>query len=360
MIISQPHWPIIAGWLARSQGKVIFDLYTPESLETIEHTRTLPRRRRQLAVDVTLDRLISSLDIGDHFMCANERQRDLWIGAILASNNLSIASYDQDPTLRNLIDVVPYGLPSTQPTIPPGVANPITETFPGIASDDDIVLWNGGIWPWLDAESAITAFSELVPTRPRARLVFMGASSNPVAESATAAARELASKMGMLGTHVLFNERWVPYGDRFRWLAAANCSLSLHHEHLETRYSSRTRLLDCFWAGLPIVCSDGDEFADEVRRHDLGAVTAGSSPSDVAAALDQVLRRGRGQFSANLQAMASSRTWDNVAGPLMRWIFEQPTSPRNRYRKGSRRFRQFGYRVGHRMLDRRTPGATGL
>jgi hypothetical protein len=76
----------------------------------------------------------------------------------------------------------------------------------------------------------------------------------------------------MLGSGVIFNDTWVPYEHRDGWLMAADCALSTHLEHLETRFSSRTRLLDCFWARLPIVCTGGDELADRVERENLGAV----------------------------------------------------------------------------------------
>jgi hypothetical protein len=41
--------------------------------------------------------------------------------------------------------------------------------------------------------------------------------------------------------------------------------VSTHRDHLETRLSFRTRMLDYIWAGLPIVCTDGDHFASLVR-----------------------------------------------------------------------------------------------
>lgn len=62
----------------------------------------------------------------------------------------------------------------------------------------------------------------------------------------------------------IFNDSWEPYAERDEWLAAADCAISTHVEHLETRYSSRTRLLDCFWAGLPVVCTTGDDLAARV------------------------------------------------------------------------------------------------
>ena len=53
---------------------------------------------------------------------------------------------------------------------------------------------------------------------------------------------------------------------RADWLLEADCAISTHEDHLETRFAFRTRLLDCFWSALPVVCTGGDELADLVER----------------------------------------------------------------------------------------------
>ena len=50
---------------------------------------------------------MDALTVGDHFICAGERQRDLWIGAMLGGGLITPAVYGADPTLRSVIDVVP-------------------------------------------------------------------------------------------------------------------------------------------------------------------------------------------------------------------------------------------------------------
>ncbi len=56
------------------------------------------------------------------------------------------------------------------------------------------------------------------------------------------------------------------YEQRADWLLEADCVLSAHADHLETRFAFRTRLLDAIWAGLPIVCTGGDDLAEQVER----------------------------------------------------------------------------------------------
>ena len=89
-----------------------------------------------------------------------------------------------------------------------------------------------------------------------------------------------------------FNDGWVPYEERGAWLLQADCAVAAHRDHLETRFSHRTRLLDCLWAGLPIVCTRGDELAERIAREGLGEAVPPADPAALAAALARVLDRG--------------------------------------------------------------------
>ena len=60
--------------------------------------------------------------VGDFFLCASERQRDWWLGLLEANGRINPATYQADPSLRSLIDVVAYGLPNTAPSQPRRVA----------------------------------------------------------------------------------------------------------------------------------------------------------------------------------------------------------------------------------------------
>ena len=51
----------------------------------------------------------------DFSICASEKQRDYWLGRFCSLGRLSPKICKLDPTLRNLIDVVPFGLPADPP-----------------------------------------------------------------------------------------------------------------------------------------------------------------------------------------------------------------------------------------------------
>jgi glycosyltransferase involved in cell wall biosynthesis len=341
-IVCQPQWAVTASWLRRSRARLVFDVYDPEPFETLEFLRERGRLLRSTLHTLTVDRYLGAFHDAHHLMCASAKQRDLWLGAMLAERLIGPGIYDRDPSLLSVIDTVPFGVPALPPA-PRGQS--IRARFPRIGADDEIVLWNGGLWNWLDGPTAVRAIDVLVRRRPGVRLVFMGASPVGAAKAATEATRRLAGELGRLDEHVFFNTEWVPYDARGAWLLDADCSVSTHVEHLETRFAFRTRLLDCFWAGLPIVCTRGDDLAERVERDDLGATVPQRDPEALAGALERVLERGRADYAPQLAATAEEFRWSRVAAPLIRWI----TAPVPPARIGGGARGRLSWRAGHRL-----------
>jgi glycosyltransferase involved in cell wall biosynthesis len=360
-VVAHPQWPLVDRWLRRSSARIVIDLYCPETLETLELAAgDFGPARRQLTA-TTLDRLHAALRTGHNFICASESQRDLWLGSMLALRLIGTELYDADPGLRATIDLVPFGAPREPPQAASVERPGPRETIAGVDADSELVLWNGGIWRWLDAPTAIRAVAELAPRRPRLRLVFMGgAPEHPAAAQSTREARALAEQLGLLGSVVHFHESWVPYAERGAWLMQADAAISAHADHLETRFAYRTRLLDCFWARLPVVCTSGDDLADYVVRERLGAVAPPQDAAALAHALEQVLDSGRESFSERLGVAAEQQSWERMAAPLVRWLGEprpvlRPGDSPEALRPGlAQRAREAAYLAGGRVvLDRR-------
>ena len=291
VILTHPVGPLVGRWLRRSRARVIHDLYDPETLETLELFAGRPMVARRLLGHLTLDRLHNALRTAHHLICASEKQRDLWLGAMWSAPHRSARLRPRpDPALCDRHSAVRRRCRATgRRARAPGPR----ERFAAIGPDAELVLWNGGIWNWLDAPAAVAAVAELARRRPRLRLLFMGGASRAAAREATERARALAADLGVLDRIVLFHDGWVPYAERGSWLKQADCAISTHCGHLEARFAFRTRMLDCFWSGLPIVCSAGDALAERVERDDLGAVATPGDRSALIAGLERVLDRGR-------------------------------------------------------------------
>jgi glycosyltransferase involved in cell wall biosynthesis len=328
VVLALPQNPVVAAVLGRSGARVVYDLYDPKPLQMLEaHTGSTALKRRYWST-IALDHVLEALAGADYLICASERQRDMWLGAMLASRLITPAVYDADPTLRSVIDVVPFGVPDLAPQT--GGPGPF-ERFATLDPDAEIVLWNGGLWNWLDPVCAVEAIALVLERRPKARLVFMGRPPGVAGQDRQAqAARALAERLGLLDRAVFFNDAWVPYGERGAWLARASCALSLHVEHLETRFSFRTRVLDCLWAQVPAVCTAGDELAELVSRRGLGAAVPPGDPVAVADAIVGVLEAGRAAYRDALAEVAEGYRWSAVAAPLVRYVLDPGATHRPR------------------------------
>jgi glycosyltransferase involved in cell wall biosynthesis len=324
VVVAQPQWPTAMRELRRSGKRLIFDLYYPDLLEKLEHPEESNPVKRRLRLALTTDRFNEALRIGHHIICASDKQVDLWLGAIMALGLIDPDAYERDPSMRSAIDAVPFGLPEEPPE--PGPAP--WGRFSGIEEGDEVVLWNGGIWPWFDAPNAVRAVAELAQRRPRVRLVFMATSTQDLSREADAEARALAAELGVLDRNVFFNTEWVPYAERGPWMTTADCALICHRAGLEARFCFRSRALDCYWAKLPLVSITGDLFSDEIEREQLGATAPPGDSAALAAAIERVLERGRASYADNLERVAGRYRWSDAAETLAGFVFAEGDPPR--------------------------------
>ena len=305
-----------------ASGKPLcIDMYIPTHLENLEPFGVAGDAEHVAAVEHQVSVLNDDLRHGDFFLCASERQRDFWLGSLASLGRVNPQVYSGDPTLRGLIDVVPFGV---DPAPPPASTGVLRRTFPAIAAGDPVVVWGGGVYNWFDPLSLVRAVDSLCgSTRPDLRLVFLGMRHpNPgIPEMRMAGAlRSLSDELGLTGKHVFFNEGWVPYDERGPYLAEADLAVSTHLAHIETHFSFRTRVLDYLWAGLPMVLTGGDTLSDGIAAAGLGVAVAPGDPPAIAAAIDSLLSRPPGRDA--VRAYGKHYAWDVVAGPLLRYMAE--------------------------------------
>lgn len=309
------HYP----FLAALDLPVIVDIYDPFVLENLPQRAAESMANRTHYHQKDLDVLCAQLERGDWFICASEPQRDFWLGMLVALGRVNPATYDDDPGLRRLIDVVPFGLPSD----PPHSDRPMLKgVVPGIGHDDRVILWGGGIWNWFDPLTLIRAVHALA--RPDLRLYFMGTQTPSLYSPKlvmAAQAEALARELGLLDRAVFFNHGWVPYAERAGYLLEADIGASCHLPHVETRFAFRTRLLDCIWAGLPMLVTEGDVLAELVQRRGLGHAVPPEDVPAAAAALAALLDdpAGRTGYAERFAAVRAAMTWDRAVEPLARF-----------------------------------------
>jgi hypothetical protein len=319
-------------WIFELEVPVAVDAYDPGLLETLEHFRGRPFNEQRGWVGAATRHLVEPLRRADIVLVANERQRLYTLGLLTALGRVNSRTSAEDPTLADMCRVVPFGLGATPPVAGDAATDPRAST--GIPTDAVVALWGGGLYDWLDPVALVEGVARCRDDRVVA--VFL-AGPHPTPEVGRQAlvdiTRERADALGLLGSKVFLHDRWVPYADRGAWLSTSDIGVSLHHRHLETTLSFRTRILDYLWAALPVLCSSGDHFGDLVAQHDLGAVVPPDAPDAVAEALALLAGEAPGPRAARCRRsalVAESMTWPVVAVPLLEWCRSPRLAPDRR------------------------------
>jgi glycosyltransferase involved in cell wall biosynthesis len=318
VVVAQELPPTLLGRLAELPARLVLDLYNPIVIEVLEAVAARPGRAQRRIQGLIAARALAQCAVADLVLCASERQRDLWLGGMALGGLIELDAYRRDPSLRSLVEVVPFGIPEPAPPEPSGA---IRAAFPAIGERERVLLWAGGIWGWLDPATPIRAMEQL----EGAHLVFMGIGRPGLAETGqepfALRARELARAEGLDGERVHFNEGWVPYAERGAWLAEADLGVSAHLDHLEARFSFRTRILDYLWAGLPVVTSSGDALGDLVSARGLGRAVEPGDVDGFAAACRALLDDSAANEAvrARIADLRPSLVWSEAARPLVDW-----------------------------------------
>ena len=313
-------------WIAASDAVVGIDLYDPFQLEAL-HRGGDDRIRRIDLVEGAGRTLMAQLGRGDRFFCANEEQRSLWLGYLGATGRINDRTHGADPSLRSLIDLAPFGVDTTPPRPGP---SPL-RTIAGIGPDDPIAVWAGGLHDWLDPVTVIRAAAQVAETRPDFRLVFV---AGPPPATQTAApiarrARDEAAALGLTDRVVFFYDDWVPFDERGALLLDATIGVCAHGDHVEARFSHRTRFLDHLWAGLPTVTTGADPLSGRLAA--VGAATV-VEPGDhmalaaaLAALLDDPDRRRAMADAAH--GLGATLGWPDVLAPVSSWVAAATAAP---------------------------------
>ncbi len=309
---------------ARSRGKrLVFDVYTPVHVEGLadalySETPAAPARNEHARAEI--DVYARFFRHGDLFLCANERQRDLWLGFAVASKAALPIAYPGRP-LYDLIRIAPMGIDEEPPV---HSANVLRGVMPGLGEDDFILVWTGGIWNWFDGVGLMEAMRLLRERAPGIKLVFFGTRHpNPLVPLSEETRQTLAraEQHDLLGKNVFVSDGWIPFGQRMNYLLEADAAIYTHKMSVETRFSHRSRVLDHISAGLPTVATRGDYFADIIERQELGTVAEPQNPTSIADAILRVASPNvRERCRRNLQAVRAEYTWRRTLQPLVDYI----------------------------------------
>jgi len=301
---------------------LVCDLYVPFPLENLfVHRLLTPHLRDRMRIHVhDLEVFNEQLLCGDHFLCANDRQRSLLLGALLALDRIDPQTADATPSLDGLISVVPFGFSQEIEEAAAGTA--LRGVVPGVGNEDVLFLWGGVLSNWFDPLTLLRGIERAVRKDPRIKLVFLSTGHpNPLLPPFEMAgkARRLSEELGLTGRHVFFHEDWVEYRRRGAFFGEADVGVYAHGDHVETAFAFRTRVLDYLKHGLPILATEGDSFAELIRNKRLGLVVP---CGDAEAMADACLRLSenaslRQDCRRNIFEVRPSFAWEATVAPLV-------------------------------------------
>jgi glycosyltransferase involved in cell wall biosynthesis len=301
---------------------LIADIYVPFVLENLfVHKWSVPDPKDREYIHVNDLKVFNEQILRcDFFLCANSRQKDLFIGSLMSLNRINPGILDQTPNLDELICVVPFGLSLEEKQAAKG--DFINRQFPGIKEDDILFLWGGVLTNWFDPITLIRAFKDATDTNSKIKLLFMSTKhANPLLPEFNMAKKALqtADKLGMRDTRVFFNQDWVDYDHRGSYFERADIGLSINPPHFENHFSFRTRMLDYLKHDLPILCSEGDSFSEIVRQEQLGIVVASGDQTGLKQAILELADNNdlREKIRQNIRAVKRNFLWEQAVEPLI-------------------------------------------
>lgn len=296
VLIGQP----ARGFRKRRPGqRIIYDLFDPTVLELRELYGNTPSLRQRVHLAAEWWRVSEALMRADLLICAARKQRRFY-------ESLQSGSA---PWIE-----VPFGIdPADAKSCP--------------KPQDDIVVWGGGVWEWLDPATAVDAIVRLNRDGVRARLLFLGRARPNVNLVDRRRDDRFDALLKRAGPYVSANDQWVPYDERLSWLRSGKIAIMLHRRTAEAEYSIRTRLFDAIAAGIPVVATRGGFAAELVEQEGLGIVVSPGDVAGVAEAIRMLLMDDE-TYSACVDSLERIRprfTWEVVTRPLVRTIMQWQT-----------------------------------
>jgi glycosyltransferase involved in cell wall biosynthesis len=275
----------------RREQRVAFDMFDPTVLELRELYGSAPSLRQRIHLGAEWSRLCYALEMADLLICAAPQQKKFY--AQLQSGDA--------PWIE-----VPFGVD-------------LAETRACEKPKDNVVIWGGGVWAWLDPNTAIEAVHRVNASGVRCKLLFMGR-SRPNRDLIDRRRDDRFEKLlDAAGPDVSANPEWVPYRERLSWLRSGKVAIMLHRPTPEAEYSIRTRLFDAIAAGVPVVATEKGFAADLVAREGLGIVVPPGDSEAVAAAIRRLLTDDVFHASCvhSLERLRPRYSWEVVARPLV-------------------------------------------
>lgn len=255
--------------------KLLVDLYTPILLEK-ELTLSKYKPQDWLTRWRNKQMVLKFLKRGSHFLVANRRQREYWVKT---SGDLGVKLEKND------ISVLPTG------------SSLIRKKEEGKRKEArNVVLWFGGIYPWMYPEPLIEAFGEICRLYPKWKLRILGG-WQPQTGYKSRYQKIIDRAHQIIPNSQLQIVGWQEIGSLGKFLKDVAFAIHLVKKSPEDYFSHRVRLLTLLNYGIPIATSGKDVISDLLVKtgagirvdniHEMGEVLSKQLMSKTLASVDR-------------------------------------------------------------------------
>jgi glycosyltransferase involved in cell wall biosynthesis len=261
-----------------------------------------------------------SLLLSDKIFCRDANIRNLVLGSLISLGRVNLENYKKDRKLNKLIEVASFGLDKKAPVKKKDIYR---VKYEGIERNDFLLMWNGGIWNWNDAETLIRAIAKL--KNPKIKLIFQGFKHPDKNKKLSLEAKKallLAEKLKLKDRRIFFSEEWLPHKERADFLLESDLGVVSSPDIPEANLFFKTRIYDYIWSGLPMIVNDCEAFADIVEKNELGLISKTGDPDDWARNIEILSEnsRLRKKMKANIVDYRKKIFWEKTLKPVKNFI----------------------------------------
>lgn len=221
--------------------KTIIDLYNPLILEKSTYVNTIRKRETEESIKA----IIFS---GDFFLCANQKQKDYYLGALSVLGKTSDSAFGTE-----LVAVIPTHFPVCC----------LIENF---KKTKDFVFF-GGVYPWFNKKE-IGKFTQRI-IKAGYNVTFFG-NKNPAVKGDFFKVTSRLSQTFSKKTPGVFYQEWMPFERISLKLQNYKIAFNFVNDNLEDFFAYRTRFLSLLQSGVPIITNGKDEISMAMIKYGAG------------------------------------------------------------------------------------------
>jgi glycosyltransferase involved in cell wall biosynthesis len=275
-----------------------------------------------------------SLLLSDKIFCRNERVRNLVLGSLVSLNRIDLKNYQEDKTLKNIVEVAPFGIEARSPKHKKDIYRGVIK---GIDKNDFLLIWNGGVWNWNDGKTLVETMKIIRDKykKKNIKLILQGFKHPAENQKLSHEAKKTLKliKKYKLENKNIFVTPWLPFKERENYLTECDAGIVTAPNIPEANLFLKTRIYDYLWAQLPVILGDNEAFASFIAQMKLGLVAKCASVEDFAEKIIELESNKNLQASiiGNIKQVKKELSWKKTLKNLEKY-FKNPYNDKQKYK----------------------------